>query len=98
MKMLTSHRAMKPSFWLGFSSLIALPVFTSTLQAQVPVFTTLVEFTGTSGTRPGRSPMSGLYLASDGAFYGTTRYGGSMDVGTVFKMTAAGAFTSLFSF
>ncbi|MGA2748339.1 MAG: choice-of-anchor tandem repeat GloVer-containing protein [Verrucomicrobiota bacterium] len=35
---------------------------------------------------------------SDGYFYGTTAYGGTNDLGTVFKIRADGALTSLYSF
>ena len=35
---------------------------------------------------------------SDGNFYGTTRYGGADDKGTVFKMTPAGVLTTLVEF
>jgi uncharacterized repeat protein (TIGR03803 family) len=40
----------------------------------------------------------GLILASDGNFYGTTMGGGSNDWGTVFKMTADGTESVLYSF
>ena len=36
--------------------------------------------------------------ATDGNFYGTTYYGGANNGGTVFKMTPAGALTTLYSF
>ena len=39
-----------------------------------------------------------LVLASNGAFYGTTKNGGANNQGTVFKMTAAGKLTTLYSF
>src|SRR5262245_16398706 len=84
MKMHTSSVAAKRTLWPRLTTLIGLPLLASTLEAQVN-FTTLVEFTGTAGNYKGRSPMSGLYLGSDGSFYGTTRYGGTADVGTVYK-------------
>ena len=64
------------------------------------VVTTLYSFTG---GKDGGGPDAGVVLASDGNYYGTTSYGGKYDVadggdGTVFKITTAGVFTSLFSF
>ena len=62
---------------------------------------TLHSFTGTSG---GAYP-NGLVQGSDGNFYGTTRYGGLstysgsyLGFGTVFRMSASGALTTLYSF
>jgi len=46
----------------------------------------------------GRSPNGELLPGSDGNFYGTTMRGGTNDDGTVFKITANGTFTSLYSF
>lgn len=44
-------------------------------------------------------PVASLVQGRDGAFYGTTSYGGSSaNDGTVFKITASGAYTSLHSF
>lgn len=62
------------------------------------VLTTLVQFTGSSGTTIGRRPNCALVEGSDGNFYGTTRLGGANDAGTVFRVTPAGVFTSLVSF
>jgi len=46
----------------------------------------------------GEQPLSGLVQASDGNFYGTTLDGGAGGEGTVFKITASGALTILYSF
>lgn len=46
----------------------------------------------------GRFPSEALVLGSDGNFYGTTRFGGANDVGTVFRLTPGGSFTVLHSF
>ncbi len=56
--------------------------------------TTLVNFDGTNGSNPGGDLVKG----SDGNFYGTTQGGGTDDLGTVFKVTPAGALTTLASF
>ena len=61
------------------------------------VLTTLVEFTGTTGSNKGRSPRAGLVRGNDGNFYGTTEGGGASDMGTVFKMTPGGILTTLVS-
>ncbi|HZM01395.1 MAG TPA: choice-of-anchor tandem repeat GloVer-containing protein [Candidatus Saccharimonadales bacterium] len=63
--------------------------------------TTLVSFANTNGSFPSKG---GLIQASDGNFYGTTYNGGNLalgsgaGLGTVFKMTPAGALTRLFVF
>lgn len=60
--------------------------------------TTLISFTGESGASKGTYPSGGLTLATDGSLYGTTTNGGADDLGTVFKVTAAGVFTNLLDF
>jgi uncharacterized repeat protein (TIGR03803 family) len=57
--------------------------------------TTLYEFSYGSG---GANPFAGLVQGSDGNFYGTTVAGGTNNEGTVFKITPAGALTTLYSF
>ena len=51
-----------------------------------------------SGSSDGGSPQGALVQGSDGNFYGTTDYGGTNNVGTIFKISAGGAFFSLYSF
>jgi uncharacterized repeat protein (TIGR03803 family) len=46
----------------------------------------------------GSQPYAGLTLGSDGNFYGTCFYGGTNDLGSVFKVSPAGALTPLYSF
>jgi uncharacterized repeat protein (TIGR03803 family) len=46
----------------------------------------------------GEDPEAGLVKGSDGDFYGTTYSAGSNGVGIVFKISAGGAFTPLYSF
>jgi uncharacterized repeat protein (TIGR03803 family) len=67
-------------------------VFTMTSDGTVTVLHT---FRG--GTADGATPMAALLQASDGNFYGTTRLGGT-GIGTIFKMTPAGAFSLVASF
>jgi uncharacterized repeat protein (TIGR03803 family) len=56
---------------------------------------TLYSFTNNNG---GEFPYAGLVLGNDGNFYGTTYAGGSNGYGTVFKITAGGSLTPLYSF
>jgi len=64
------------------------------------VLTTLVSFAFTNGW----NPEAALTLGNDGSFYGTTALGGltnsawTRGMGTVFKMTTSGTFTTLVSF
>jgi uncharacterized repeat protein (TIGR03803 family) len=51
-----------------------------------------------NGLNDGRNPQAGLVQGSDGFFYGTTAEDGTNDLGTVFKISANGALTSLHSF
>ena len=59
-------------------------------------YTRLYSFTGGND---GANPVAGLVQGSDGYFYGTTLARRSQTtVGTVFKISANGALTSLYSF
>ncbi len=46
----------------------------------------------------GLTPYSGMIQASDGNFYGTAADGGANNTGEVFKITADGTYTTLYSF
>jgi uncharacterized protein (TIGR03437 family) len=61
--------------------------------------TTLYSFLGNSGipTNPEGTPAGGLLQGADGNFYGTT-LGGDNGLATVFKITPAGALTTLHVF
>jgi uncharacterized repeat protein (TIGR03803 family) len=59
------------------------------------VYTVLYAF---QGSPDGQNPQTGLYLASDGNFYGTTARGGSYGGGTVFRVSSTGVFTLLYTF
>ncbi len=56
--------------------------------------TTLYAFTGSGD---GMHPVTPLVLGPDGIFYGTTSGGGTNEGGTIFRITPAGALTTLFS-
>ncbi len=61
------------------------------------VLTTLYGFSNSSAE--GCGPIDGLAQAANGDLYGTTvGGGGNANDGTIFKITAAGALTSLYSF
>ncbi|MEO6785188.1 MAG: choice-of-anchor tandem repeat GloVer-containing protein, partial [Chthoniobacteraceae bacterium] len=62
------------------------------------MLTSLVNFTGAAGVAPGNSPRGTLRQAGDGFFYGTTSNGGLYNIGTVFRVNAAGNFQSLYTF
>ncbi|HEY4902636.1 MAG TPA: choice-of-anchor tandem repeat GloVer-containing protein [Candidatus Sulfotelmatobacter sp.] len=57
-------------------------------------FTDLLSFDGTDGALP----YAGVVQGTDGNFYGTTYNGGSYGYGTVFKISAVGKLSSLYSF
>jgi uncharacterized repeat protein (TIGR03803 family) len=62
------------------------------------VLTPLYTFCQETGCFDGWNPFSGGVQDYDGNFYGTTWVGGTGDVGTVYKVTLGGVFTSLHSF
>ncbi len=59
---------------------------------------TLYNFCSQSGCSDGLVPQSGLVMANDGNFYGTTNNGGANNLGTVFQITPSGTLTTLYSF
>ena len=59
---------------------------------------TLYSFCSQSGCTDGVVPWGGLLQATDGNFYGTTYSGGANGYGTVFKITASGTLTTVYSF
>jgi uncharacterized repeat protein (TIGR03803 family) len=65
----------------------------------------LYSFCSQSNCTDGEAPFAGLAPGIDGAFYGTTAFGGTNCIagagcggGTVFKITPTGALTTLYSF
>ncbi len=62
--------------------------------------TVLHTFTAAPGgsNADGAYPVGGLVAGRDGSFYGVANGGGTSGSGTVFKLTATGDFTSLYSF
>jgi uncharacterized repeat protein (TIGR03803 family) len=58
----------------------------------------LHNFCALQGCPDGEYPVGGLVQGNDGNFYGTTSMGGTANVGTVFRLTASGKLTTLYSF
>jgi uncharacterized repeat protein (TIGR03803 family) len=46
----------------------------------------------------GQLPVGGLVQATDGNLYGSTKFGGNQDYGTLYQITTSGAYTQLYSF
>ena len=68
--------------------------FASAIPSYTQTFTTLASFNSTNGSAPGQVLIQGL----DGDFYGTAEYGGANGGGTIFKITATGKLTTIYSF
>jgi uncharacterized repeat protein (TIGR03803 family) len=79
----------------GWRSICAVLAFCAAMAAALPAqtFDTLLSFDGSNGVTP-----NGLVQGADGALYGTTIGGGANGQGTVFRITTAGAVTTLYSF
>lgn len=61
-------------------------------------FTRIYAFCALAKCADGSQPWGGLTLGNDGNLYGTTEWGGTLASGTVFKLTPAGALTTLWTF
>jgi uncharacterized repeat protein (TIGR03803 family) len=64
-------------------------------------FTTLHEFSATvvgSSNSDGANPVFRMTVGPDGNLYGAARFGGEGGVGTLYRVTLAGEFTTLHSF
>jgi uncharacterized repeat protein (TIGR03803 family) len=60
--------------------------------------TVLHQFCSLAACADGGAPQGALVQSTDGKFYGTTAGGGAHGSGTVFKITADGTLTTLYSF
>jgi uncharacterized repeat protein (TIGR03803 family) len=74
---------------------ILLACVSAAIPSSAQTVTTLVNFDGANGADP---CLGALVQGTDGNFYGTTSAGGAHGHGTVFRMTPAGALTTLHSF
>ena len=85
---------------VGFSQAVCIIIFFVFCGAAIASagkirFTSLASFDGPNGNEPF---YISLIQGTDGAFYGTTRYGGASNRGTIFRITAEGTLTTLYSF
>ena len=62
------------------------------------ILTTLHDFCLDGSCLDGYYPHAALIQGSDGNFYGTAGSGGTIDAGTIFKMSSSGTLTTLHSF
>ena len=60
--------------------------------------TTLYNFCSQPNCADGSYPHTAMIEAGLGTFYGVTEEGGNANVGTIFEITSAGKFTTLYSF
>ena len=68
------------------------------VKADGSAWETIASFSGQAGLTKGSVPAAGLMKGQDGNFYGTTVGGGNADLGTIFRVTSAGVFTTLVEF
>ena len=73
-------------------------VFRSTSVGAVTTLHSFGALDGSSHNADGSGGKSALVQASDGNFYGVATQGGTLGGGTVYQMTSAGAFTTLYDF
>jgi uncharacterized repeat protein (TIGR03803 family) len=94
------HRATKKLNVLSRASMAAAILAAASVSAHAQTFSVLYQFPNTGGLGNFPAQMS-MIQATDGNFYGTTFAGGvqgSSCCGTIFKVTSAGQFTSLYAF
>ena len=61
-------------------------------------YTVLHNFDRTADINDGIQPLGALTLGTDGNVYGTTGGGGHQNAGAIFRVTPAGAYSTLYSF
>jgi uncharacterized repeat protein (TIGR03803 family) len=80
-----------------YTNVLVTPGTIKSVGGQLPVESTLYSF-GVSNGADSIHPYGALLQGADGNFYGTALQGGENGFGTVFKMTAAGAESIVYSF
>lgn len=80
--------------WRKTAVVLTVCLLVAPIAASAQKFTTLVNF----DVADGESPTAALVQGLDGDLYGTTASGGLFSSGTVFKITPAGALTTLYNF
>jgi uncharacterized repeat protein (TIGR03803 family) len=83
--------------WSTAARQVVLFVGVVTLASDGVAQTLTTLHTFIAGATDGDRPFAALVLGSNGYFYGTTEFGGSQAVGTVFRISASGAYTNLYS-
>jgi len=96
-KAIPEYAAAESKEHIGETARVTGNILGSPAEPGIADVTALVEFTGNGASNKGSWP-NGLLLASDGNIYGTTEHGGANNYGTIFKMTRAGALTTLIEF
>jgi uncharacterized repeat protein (TIGR03803 family) len=86
------------SAWLRLFAAVSVLAGVAALPAQaavtVPVYSVLHNFDGANGYHP----YAGVTIGNDGSLYGTTDGGGIHDIGTIWKINAAGVYSVLHYF
>lgn len=75
--------------------LVLLAVFAMCGDGVAQTFNVLVNFDGTNGSNPSNGS---LVVDSEGNLWGTTSWGGTNNLGTVFKMSPTGTLTTVYNF
>lgn len=93
-----SRTSLRPNTGLALAVVVGLVVVATPL-AQARKLSVLHDFCpGGSFCSDGQLPSAGLVRDAKGNLYGTTSFGGSNGVGTVFEVDASGSETLLYSF
>ena len=86
---------MKELKWSKAACMLCALCAAAAIASSAQTFAKIVSFDGTHGTHPF---FGSLVQGANGEFYGTTFSGGANNQGMVFKLTAAGKLTTLYSF
>ncbi|MBE7156990.1 MAG: hypothetical protein INR62_00895 [Rhodospirillales bacterium] len=76
----------------------SLLVLAPSLRAQTATSTVLANFAVSSNPNGPTNPLGALIQDGNGNFYGTTNGGGANGLGSIYEVTAAGQYVTLYSF